>query len=74
VGILHVHSNGVISARRGILRALPRVEDGAQVDLFLVANVAGGMMDLHVVLPPRQAAQLIEMLRDALALVGGADA
>ena len=74
VRILHVHSNGVISARGGILRAFPRTEDGAQVDLFLAAGLSGGMMDLHVVLPPTQARQIVEMIEAALMLLGDRDA
>ena len=76
VQVLHELCTGPIKARRAILRASPRVvmSDRADVDLFIAVHTGKGMMDLHVILPPRQAGQVIDMLQEALMLVGGRDA
>jgi len=75
VHVLHELCTGPIAVRRGIVRAQPRVmSDRADVDLFLVVDNGQGLMHLHLILPHRQAGQLIDMLQDALMLIGGRDA
>lgn len=75
VHALHELCNGPIAVRSGILRVLPRLEEGrAQVDLFFAVNAGKGMMNFHIIHSPKQAGGLIEMLQHALMLVGGRDA
>jgi hypothetical protein len=75
VHVLHELCTGPIAVRGGIVRVKPRVmSDRADVDLFLAVETGIGMMDLHVILPPRQAGQVIDMLQEALMLIGGRDA
>lgn len=68
VRVLHDKRNGSTAARQSIVRALAHIEEGKpEVDLFLVAPASnGGLMDLHFILPPEQARQLVRMVEAAL--------